>query len=71
MLTKSMKKQLNKLLQIEAMDVPSIDRRGQWPKLDQESLVIVHIEEPTEGKITTERGEPKNSIDSRVYLMDK
>lgn len=71
MLTKSMKKQLNKLLQIEAMDVPSVDRGGQLPKLDQESLVIVHIEEQMEGKITTERGEPKNSIDSRVYLMEQ
>jgi hypothetical protein len=47
-LTKNMKKQLNKLLQKEAKDAPSVDHEGQLPKMDKESLVTIYIEEQME-----------------------
>jgi hypothetical protein len=66
-----MKKQLNKLLQKEVEDVFFVNQRGQLPIIDQQNLVTIHIEEQMEGIITTEKGEPKNSIDTRVYSMEQ
>ncbi len=45
MLIKSMKKQLNKLLQKKVEDIPSTHQGGQLPKIDKKNLVIIHIEE--------------------------
>jgi hypothetical protein len=50
---------------------PFADQGGQLPKMGQEGLVTIHIEEQMEGKITTEKGELKNSIDTRVYSMEQ
>ncbi len=47
-----------------------VDQGGQLPKMDQEGHTI-HIKEQMEGKITIEKGEPKNSIDTRVYSMEQ
>ncbi len=46
---------MNKLLQKEDEGVPSINQEEQLPKLDQEGLVTIHIEEQMDGEITTKK----------------
>ncbi len=71
MLTKNMKKQLNKLLQKEAKDAPSVDHGGQLPKMDKESLVTIHIEEQNKWRAKSLLKKENRSIDTRVYSMDQ
>lgn len=62
---------MNKMLQQEGGDVPFVNQRGQFHKMDQEGLATLHITEHQQVRINFERREEDIRIDNKMHSMEQ